>query len=288
LNQNKPILLTFILFLCLAFNIPLKNISFGQTDTTASTGIEYDPCSIENKTFENGEEMTYKLFYNWNFVWLAAGEVTFKVKDVGDQFYISAIGRTYKSYEWFYKVRDSYESYVDKETLLPNKFVRDVREGKYSFYNNVTFNQNHGVAHSVHGKTKENTKEEDFPIDNCMHDLLSIIYYARNLDFNNLKPEQPLPIKIFLDNDIYPLEVKYKGKEQNKRIKGSGRFNTIKFSPEVVEGNVFKKGDEMMIWISDDENKIPLMIETPISVGSVKVVLKSYKGLKYDLSSKVK
>ena len=97
---------------------------------------------------------------------------------------------------------------------------------------------------------------------------------------------EEVPVKIFLDRKTYPLKVKYKGTENDTKIKGMGRYRTHKFTPELIAGDVFKEGDEMNVYVSNDKNKIPLLIESPVSVGSVKVVLKSYKGLKYDFTAK--
>ncbi len=91
-----------------------------------------------------------------------------------------------------------------------------------------------------------------------------------------------------MDKETWPLKVRYKGREVGKKIKGQGKFRTHKFNPEVIVGNVFKEDSQMSVWVTDDQNKIPLLIESPVSVGSVKVVLKSYKGLKYDFNAKIK
>jgi len=285
---NKSILITAFAVLLLFFYHSEQNRIFSQESKLKDQLESYNACDMVNTTFQAGEELTYKVYYNWNFIWLAAGEATFKVEDQGDQYYISAKGRTFKSYEWFFKVRDKYETYVDKETLLPSLFVRNVQEGKYTLYNKVNFDQKAGIANSEKGKKIEEAKMNEFKIEPCIHDVLSIIYFARNLAFDNISEQGSFPVKIFIDDETWPLEVKYKGKEEKKRIKKGGKYNTIKFSPELIAGTVFKKGDQMMVWVSDDENKIPLMIETPVSVGSVKIVLKDYKGLKYDLVSKIK
>lgn len=248
--------------------------------------MHYEPCSMENEVFEAGEEIVYKIYYNWNFVWLSAGEVTFKVQDEGDEFHISAKGRTYSSYEWFFKVRDNYDTYISKENLLPRVSIRDVHEGNYQRYDKVTFDQNTNQAVSLRGKTKEDAQPETFNVDGCMHDILSIIYYMRNLNFDGMSKGQEVPVKVFLDRETYPLSVKYKGTENNTKIKGMGRYKTHKFSPELIAGEVFNEGDEMNVYVSKDANKIPLMIESPVSVGSIKVVLKSYKGLRYDFTAK--
>jgi hypothetical protein len=246
-----------------------------------TTPIAINPCSMANNTFQHGESITYKLYYNWNFVWLSAGEVTFRVKETKDQYHLSAYGSTYKSYEWFYKVRDRYDTYVDKKTLLPVLSIRDVHEGKYRLYDKVTLDQQGKKAYSLRGKSKDVAQMSEYPIENCMHDILSIIYYTRNLDFANMPTGASFPIKIFMDKETWPLNVRYLGKEKDTKIRGLGKMNTIKFSPEVISGFVFGEGAQMTVWASDDQNKIPVLIESPVSVGSVKAVLKEYKGLRY-------
>ena len=242
-------------------------------------------CSMENNTFKGGEEITYKLYYNWNFIWLSAGEVTFRVRDLGDQYHLSAVGRTYKSYEWFYKVRDYYDTYVDKETLLPSISIRNIHEGGYRLYDKVSFDRNRNVAVGLRGQTRVEAKITEYEVDNCIHDMLSIVYYFRNIDFDRMKAGSEFPIKIFLDKETYPLTVKYFGKEDRKKVKGQGRFQTQVFSPQLIAGEVFKENDQMKVWVSADQNKVPMLIESPVSVGSVKAVLKSYKGLKYEFDA---
>ncbi len=283
----------FTLVLISAFAMPKGVPSPVDSIDTAEIAEEptllYEPCSMANTAFQHGEEIVYKLYYNWNFVWISAGEVVFKVEETPEgQYYFSAKGRTYKSYDWAFKVRDHYEAYVDKENLLPTQSIRQVQEGGYSLYDKMNYDQPNRKVTSLRGKTKEKATLKEFELEECMHDILSIVYYARNIEFQNYNSGQSFPVKIFMDKEVWPLTVKYKGKEEAKKIKGQGKFNTIKFSPEVIVGDVFSEGTEMNVYVSDDQNHIPLLIESPISVGSVKAVLKEYKGLKYDLSSKIK
>ena len=279
----KAIFAISLLTILMAFDYPGLKSEALEAEIQGSAPM-YEPCNMENTVFQDGEEVVYKLYYNWNFVWLAAGEVKFRVRDLGDKYHLSALGTTYKSYEWFFKVRDRYDTYVDKETLLPIISVRDVAEGKYRLFDEVTFDKRRNKAISNRGKSRQVAKITEYDIDDCMHDLLSIIYYTRNLDFNSLNQGTEIPIKIFMDKETWPLKVKYQGKEV-KKIRNQGKHNTIKFTPEVILGDIFTEESKMMVWASDDQNKIPVLIESPISVGSVKVVLKSYKGLKYDFDA---
>ncbi len=239
-----------------------------------------------NSTFQAGEELTYKIYYNLNFVWIPAGEVTFKIADEGAQYHLSAVGRTYNSYNWVFKVRDNYDTYVDKNTLLPSMSVRNISEGKIKFYEKTTFDQNRKKAFYERGDTKEKiTQNNTIDLNDKMYDILSMVYYSRLLSYDDAKTGQEFPASVFLEAAVYPLKYKFLGKE-DKKIRDLGKWSTLKLSPQVVSGSVFKEGTQMQIWASNDANKLPLLIESPVSVGSVKVVLKDYKGLRHDITAK--
>ncbi len=280
---KKSFLFTPVLVVMMSFT--------GKNQQPSVTTPQYEtPSSIsmpvDNSAFQSGEELVYKIYYNLNFIWVPAGEVTFKIDDTGGQYHLAATGRTYDSYEWFFKVRDSYDTYVDKATMLPSVSIREVNEGKYRLYDKVKYDQVGKKATFERGNNKYAIdKKGEVSLSESMHDVLSIVYYSRTLNYDNAQMGQEYPIKLMLDEEIYPLKYKFLGKE-NKKIRDQGTWSTIKFTPRVVSGNVFKEGTEMKIWASDDANKIPLMIESPVSVGSVKIVLKSWKGLKYDVTAK--
>ena len=149
---TKSFGLLALVIILMSFDYPGK----ANKDTSMITPIATDllQCQIDNNTFEAGEEFVFEIYYNWNFVWLSAGEVVFKVEDEGEQYHLSAHGSTYRNYEWFFKVRDKYDSYIDKETLLPKKSIRDILEGKYTLYDEITFDDDNNVARSLRGKPK--------------------------------------------------------------------------------------------------------------------------------------
>jgi len=237
-------------------------------------------CTKENTSFIDGEELVYKAYYNWKIVWIPAGEVRFKVSESEDEYKMEVVGKSYTSYDNIFRVRDFYSTTVDKETLQPKTFVRYIEEGKYKKFDSLYFDQKNGVVHSFNGKTKETARNIQFDIDACTLDLLSVMYSLRNTTVEDYSPGEFLDISMFIDEETYQIHVVYDKKEK-KKIKGLGKFPALKVNPELVVGNVFKKGDVMNIWVSDDKNKIPLLIESPISIGSVKAVLKSYSGLRH-------
>ncbi|HYJ64419.1 MAG TPA: DUF3108 domain-containing protein, partial [Parafilimonas sp.] len=129
------------------------------------------------------------------------------------------------------------------------------------------------------------TLKGDFKVPNCIQDVLSSIYYARNIDFSKYKVDDKIPFTMFLDNEVYNLYIRYLGKETVKTR--YGKFRAIKFKPLLVKGTIFEGGEKMNVWVSDDPNHIPLRIESPIAVGSIKVDMMQYRNLRYPLSSTI-
>jgi hypothetical protein len=259
----------------LAFPLLLLNPSQG-TDPEWS----YDFCDTPNHSWQGGEEVTYKIYYQLNFIWIAAGEATFKVKDLGDRYYISIDGKTINAFEWFYQVRDHYESVIDKKTLLPLSFSRDIHEGKYEWWDKFYFDQKKHTVQASKGWPDKETKQYSYNLSGCMHDLISIVYNIRNVNFEKLYEGQEIDVKVFIEEE-YPLKVQLREKNKETRIHGLGKQMTHLIRPQVVSGHFFNEDTRMDVYMSADGNSLPLMIESPVSVGQVKAVLKSYKGLRY-------
>lgn len=234
-------------------------------------------CGIRNTAFNAGETTTYKVYYTLG-VYIAAGEVSFNVNlehlNNKPVYHISGEGKTYSFYDNFFKVRDKYETFIDTATLQPLKFIRNVYEGGYKKYQNVTFSQETNSAI---------TNDGVFKVPGCVQDVVGAIYYARNIDFTKYKEGDKIPFTMFLDNETYNLYIRYLGKETIKTK--YGKFRAIKFKPLLVKGTMFEGGEKMTVWVSDDANHLPLRVESAISVGSVKVDMMGYRNLRYPLSS---
>ncbi|HMN32318.1 MAG: DUF3108 domain-containing protein [Chitinophagaceae bacterium] len=221
-------------------------------------------CELKNTTIFHGELIKYNVFYTLAGVYVPAGEAAFSTTlskhDGKPVFLLSGVGNTYPSYDWFFKVRDIYESIVDTTTLLPIQFTRNVSEGSHKMYHKAIFNREKNVATSNNIKTI---------ISDCVQDVLSMIYYARNIDYNQFKTGDFIPYDLYLDNKMYSLYLKYMGKQVIKTKYGS--FDCFKIKPKLIEGTIFRGGEEMTVYVSNDKRKIPIYIETPIIVGKIKV-----------------
>jgi len=208
--------------------------------------------------------------------------------DDDDQFHYQVVGETYDSYNWFFEVNDYFDTWVQKSDLLPVFSKKSIHEGKYRLYDELTFDQSRHKVHNIRGKAKDDLREDKkFDIGRCMHDMVSILYYTRNLDYDNIEKGERFPIDIFADKKTWPLSVKFEGREKDKKVKGKGKFNTLKFSPQVIEGDVFPDDANVHVWVTDDGNRIPLIIESPLSVGSAKAVLHKSSGLRHNMSAKI-
>jgi hypothetical protein len=244
-----------------------------QSDPSFCTGVR-------NTAFQAGEMLTYKVYYAVANIYLPGGEASFTTTlehfNGKDVYHVIADGKTNSFYDKLFKVRDRYESYIDTLTLQPYKFLRDVDEGGYKTKENVTFIKSANTAITNTGVYK---------VPDCIQDVLSAIFYARNIDFSHHKPGDKIPFYMFLDRQVYPLYVRYLGKE-TIRTKYA-KFRTIKFRPLLVKGTMFEGGEKMTVWVSDDPNHIAVRIESPITVGRISVDMINPKNLRYPLSSLV-
>ena len=246
--------------------------------STRSKAPFEDVCTIKNVAFNAGEKVSFTVYYNAAGLYINAGNATFtntlEMLNNKPVYHIVGEGSTNSSYDWIYKVRDKYETYIDTSTMQSLKFVRNVNEGGFKKYQNVTFNKTTNTAV---------TNDGVFKVPSCVQDVVSAVFYARNIDFSKLNPEDRITFSMFLDNEVYNMYIRYIGKETIKTK--YGKFNAIKFKPLLVKGTMFEGGEKMTAWVSDDPNHLILRVESPISVGNVKVDMMGYRNLRYPLSS---
>jgi hypothetical protein len=264
----RPLIL--LLFIAISFPLSARN----GFQTPATNGF----CDVRNTAFKAGEQITFKVFYTVVGAYFGAGEATFNtsLETLNNKpvYHIVGEGKTYNFYDNFFKVRDKYETYIDTATLQPYRFIRNIYEGGYKKYQNVTFNKTTNTAV---------TNDGVFKVPECVQDVLSAIFYARNIDFDKYKAGDKITFSMFLDNEVYEMYIRYLGKENIKTK--YGKFRAIKFKPLLIKGTIFEGGEKMTVWVSDDKNHVPVRIESPISVGSVKVDMISNRNLRYPLSS---
>ncbi len=229
----------------------------------------------KNEAFKKGEVLKFRLHYGI----IDAGVATLEVKEEDKKFgnrsayHIVGTGETRGAFDWFFKVRDRYETYIDQKSIAPWVFIRRVDEGGYKINQNYVFN---------HYKSSVIADGKHFDIPAYAQDMLSTFYYARCLDFSNAKPGEVFSMESFVDNEVYPVKIRYMGREVITTDLGT--FKCIKFRPVVQKGRVFKKEEDLNVWITDDKNHIPIRAQAEILVGSIKMDLTDYKNLQNPIS----
>ncbi|HEY4539431.1 MAG TPA: DUF3108 domain-containing protein [Faecalibacter sp.] len=235
--------------------------------------------SIANaQNFKTGEFLKYRLHYTG----LNAGFATLEVKDAKydnkNHFRIVGKGSSSGAVRAFYKVEDLYESYIDKSTMKPSKFIRDIYEGGYT-RNQIYYFDHARKQVKVDDLKHKKVSYESIPFD--AQDLLSAFYSMRNVDHSKLKTGDYINENIFLGDETYKFRLKVLGREVKKTK--FGKVNTIKIRPYVQSGRVFKESESVTMWVTDDQNLVPVHIKASLVVGSLNAELYEYKNLKYSV-----
>lgn len=238
---------------------------------------------VENTAFQRGEKITYRVFYDSYLTGsVHAGEATLEIKEENEQIAgrntmnIVGLGNTKGAFNFFFKVVNRYETYLDEDAIVPLLFIRRINEGGYKKSQDVMFNQfeNKAISNTATVSVAEN-----------IQDLVSAFYYMRTFNYDSAAVGDVYDVSFFLDDTVYVSRVMFDGREEiTTRV---GTFKTLRFKPQVLTGEVFSQPYPMTLWISDDKNKIPILAQSGILVGSVKMELVDYKGLKNPLSSKI-
>jgi hypothetical protein len=240
--------------------------------------------SQKERAFDTGEWFKFRIHYGL----INAGYATLEVQEAvrNNKKVYHAIGKGYTTgmSRFFFKVDDNYESYFDKETGNPYQFVRKIDEGGYTKNQEGFFNQS---TNRVLVKDYKHKSENTFLIPENTQDIMSTFYYLRNYpSIDKLKVGESVSVDMFFDNETTKFKLKFIGTEDLETK--FGVVPTMIFRPLVQSGRVFKEKESLTVWISDDDNKIPVRIQASLAVGSIKADLDAFKGLKYSFKVKVK
>jgi hypothetical protein len=239
------------------------------------TTVSFD--SQKNDSFDVGEWFKFRVHYGF----VNAGYATLEVKEglinSAKVYHVVGTGYTTGMSKFFFKVEDLYESYIDKETGNPYQYVRKINEGGYTKNQQGFFNSS---GNKVLVKDYKHNTEKTFDIPKNTQDILSSFYYFRNYpNIDKMKPGEYAAIDMFFDGEIAKFRLKFIGREDITTK--FGVVSTMVFRPLVQSGRIFKEEESLTIWISDDDNKLPLRIKASLMVGSIKADLEAYKGLKH-------
>jgi hypothetical protein len=216
-------------------------------------------------------------------LWVSAGEASFttSLQNINgfNVYHFVGLGDSYPKYDWFYKVHDRYESFADTLNFKPLRFTRFASEGSSLTFDDYIFSQKKNIVYTSSRRNANPTTLDSVSTTACTKDVMTAIFYARSIDFSKYKINDTIPITFVLDGLVYPSYIRYLGTEIIK-TELLGNVRCVKFRPKLIEGTIFKGGEGMNVWVTDDKNKIPVYVETQIIVGTIKVYLSKYSSLR--------
>lgn len=231
---------------------------------------------VTNNAFKVGEKLTFDVKYGFVKAGVAVMEIPQMKRIAGrDALNVTFQVNSVPSFDWFFKVRDRYESYIDAQGMFPWRFEQHIREGKYSRDFSAFFDQRKGKA---------KTSEGEYNIPLYVNDIVSAFYLARTYNYDNMNKGDKIHLQNFYKDKVFPLDVVYHGKE--KVTVSAGTFNCFIVEPLVQEGGLFKSEGNILVWLTDDELKIPVKVQTKVVIGAINAELTAYEGLAGKLTAK--
>ena len=280
----------FILLCTLVNSFAMRTQEDSVKNNTSCVPIK--DISKHGVAFQAGERMEFTMHYKWGIIDSDIGTATVALDTVrlnGEKaFLCSAQGQTTRLYDLFFKVREDFKSWFTVDGLRPLKFTRDTFEGKYVAKNTYIYDWNAAEPHIIADvySSSSDQRYPELPLTPCTYDLPALFFFARNIDLENIEIGKRYPMTFAIDDDIFNVYFIFYGPETIK-VKGLGTVKTIRFAAKLLAGEVFTGEEDMMIWISDDENRVPVYFEAPILVGTASGRMKSWSGLKYPFSALV-
>lgn len=238
------------------------------------------PFALRGQAYGDGEKIKLRIHYGWFNASYASLEV--EETNVGDTsaYHVTGKGQSTGLLHAFFKVKDKYQSWIDKETDLPIIFHRDINEGGHKKNKVITFNQdkNEAEVKDLRADTKETyTTEAE------VQDMISVFYTMRNQMTDRFKKEgDSIVVNMFFDEENYKFKTVYLGRETIKTK--FGKVKALKLQPYVQSGRVFEKKKGLTVWVSDDKNKIPLKVKAKLAVGSLTASIDGYENLKHSFN----
>ena len=282
---------TYIVLLCMCLTFvqihAQENLDLKGTSCVPVMAVTEDALA-----FRAGEKMDFVLHYKWGAINTDVGYATVTLDSLTyngrKAFLCSAYGKTTKMFDLFFKVREDFKSWFTSDGLRPLKFTRDTYEGGYEARNTYHYIWDAAepyIAADVYS-SKRGMRSMHLPLTPCTFDLPALFYFARNMDFDAVEPGRRYPMTFAIDDDVFNVYFILHGRETIK-VKGLGTVRTIKFAAKLLEGEVFKGEEDMLIWVSDDSNRLPVFFEAPLLVGTARGRMTGYEGLKYPFEALV-
>jgi len=234
---------------------------------------------VEQDAISTGEVLRYKVHYGFINAAEAVIDVDPEIHRINNRpcYKANVYGKTLGSFDYFLRIRDTWRSYIDTAAILPQHFYRNIEEGKYRKKENVNFDHYRNVA------LVESKRTGTFKVPDNVQDIVSGVYYLRTLNLDRYKIGDQIHLKGFFDEEIFDFTVVFRGRELVETK--AGKIRAFKLIPKMPDNKLFAGPNAISVYLSDDKNKIPVLIQAEMLVGSVKIDLYKASGLRYKLNT---
>lgn len=256
-----------------------------------SGSISAQQCGIENTAFASGERLTYDLHFNWKFVWFKVGQATMNTDlttfEGKRAWRSSLVTGGNKKLDKFFTMRDTLISYCS-ENLSPLYFRKGAREGKRYYIDELWYSYPNNTCklrmHRIDADGEEHWKDARY--QDCIYDMMSIFLRARNFDSSTMKEGDKIPLPISDAKRLSNSWLQFRGRETFKVDDTKEKFRCLVFS--FIEREDGKNRELIRFFVTDDKNHIPVRLDLNLNFGSAKAFLKSYKGVRSEMTSRIK
>lgn len=225
---------------------------------------------LKSLPFDPGEHLQFDVDYG---IIPAGTAKVVVVEDVDGLWRIEATGKSRRFYDWVFPVRDQYTSIIDPVLRLPVRFIRSVSEGGYQLEQDYRFNWERGWCETEEHRRRTPGLEDAFRMPGRVQDMVSALYFARGNDFSDMKADERFVIPTLVDGELYNLEIQFSGLES---IEAAGHeWLCMVFHPVIQEGRIWSSPDDLTLYISADERRLPVMVESDLLIGAMRMTLVS-------------
>ena len=279
-----------LVLLCL---IATRLPQHAQENFVSTSCIPVKTVSDSLSAYAHSEEVVYTLHYEWGMIDSDVAKATVRLDSLtynGERAYkCTMLGSTTRLYDIVFKVREDFQAWFTRDGIRPLKYYRHSYEGDYEAENLYVYDRKAAepVIRAELFTSKLGSSSFDIPLTPCTFDLPTLFYYARNMDIDAVEPGVKYPMTFAVDDEVINAYFILHGREE-VNIKKLGKIKTIKFGAKLLEGEVFKGDSDMLIWVTDDDNRLPVYFEAPLLIGTAIGRIKSYKNLKHPFTSLVK
>ena len=246
------------------------------------------------QVFQDGEVLYYRAAYRAKLIPnIEAGEVTVTTRTDtlnGKPMYrVTGNGRTLPFFRWFFDMDDTYNIWVDKHDLRTQRFESDLKEDDYTFRSQYRYDWKAMKVHTWSQRRQDPPRKKTMTLTPKSMDAVSLYFNLRSVDLESFREGEHRQLDMVLEDTIRHLRYRYIGREE-LYVPKMGKFDTMKFACTIGSSEEFSftDGTEFFIWITNDENKIPVMLASPVRVGEIRAYIRRYEGLRYPLTSKLK